>query len=99
LSLCKRTKLITVIGLWLVSDDKQKSKRIWVREIFQNREKQGYYQNLLRELQLTDQQNYESFSRMDTQIFNNILQLITSLIEKQNTVMRNSISPGERLVL
>jgi hypothetical protein len=99
MSLNKRKKLITAIGLWLVSDDNEKSKRIWVREIFQNREKQGYYENLLRELQLTDEENYRSFLRMNTETFNNILQLITPLIEKQNTVMRNSISPGERLAV
>jgi hypothetical protein len=29
MSLNKGKKLITAIGLWLVSDDKEKSKRIW----------------------------------------------------------------------
>jgi hypothetical protein len=36
-----KKKLIIAIGLWLVSDDKEKSKRIWVR--FENVNKKVWF--------------------------------------------------------
>ena len=37
---------------------KRRKRRFWVREIFQKREKQGVYSNLLQELKLHDRKYF-----------------------------------------
>ena len=51
-----------LIGFILLDDERKKKKtkksRFWVREIFRQRERQGVFSNLLRELQLGDREYY-----------------------------------------
>ena len=58
---------------------------------------QGAYANLLRELNAEDPECFRQFHRLDRESFENILALVGPRIVKQNTNMRESISPGERL--
>ena len=61
------------------------------------RQKQGVYANLLRELQGEDPETFRRFHRLDIDQFKEVLQKIGPVIQRQDTVMRCSISPGERL--
>ena len=49
-----------LLGFVLMGDkrkkEKTKKRRFWVREIFHQRERQGVFSNLLRELQLGDRE-------------------------------------------
>ena len=44
-----------------------------------------------------DPDDWRNYLRMDEDAYNQLLHLVTPIIERQNTVMRESISPHERL--
>lgn len=53
--------------------------------------------NLLAELRLNEPEDYKNFLRMDGDSFDELLSLVTPFIQKQDTMMRESISPLQRL--
>ena len=53
----------------------------------------------MQELRLSDASSYRNFLRMDAATFDELLQMVGPLITYQDTNMRQSISPGERLAL
>ncbi|XP_023028001.2 uncharacterized protein [Leptinotarsa decemlineata] len=55
--------------------------------------------NLLEKLEREDEESYKNFLRMSAADFQYLLSKITPAIEKQNTLMRNSIPAAERLAL
>ncbi|XP_039962355.1 putative nuclease HARBI1 [Bactrocera tryoni] len=73
-----------------------KKKRIWVQDWRKKRPKRSHT-NLLKELEISCPKDYKNFLRMDVAVYNDLLALITPLIEKQDTIMRDAISPNERL--
>lgn len=54
---------------------------------------------MLQELRVSDTASYKNFLRMDVASFETILQLVSPVISRQDTLMRESISAGERLAL
>jgi len=46
---------------------------------------------------LNDQPSYKSFFRLDVESFNLLLNKVLPMLERKDTVMRDSISPSERL--
>lgn len=65
----------------------------------QQREKYTHL-NLLNEIRLNDEMDdYENYFRMPDACFDNLLELVTPFLSKQDTVMRKSISPREKLAL
>lgn len=76
-----------------------KKRRLWVREWVARREKDGFYNNLLRELRAEDDSVYTNFVRMSPTDFDHLLELVSPAITKQTTQMRQPISAGERLAL
>ncbi|KAJ8685504.1 hypothetical protein QAD02_021297 [Eretmocerus hayati] len=73
------------------------SREIWVREWVARRKQQGFHHNLFMELQLEDPNKYRRCLRMDVNMFEELLQKVTPLIQKRNTHLRESISAAERL--
>ena len=55
------------------------------------------HEHLLQELKFTCNEDYCNFLRMDCETFEEHLLMVKPLIEKQNTVMREPISPSMRL--
>lgn len=53
---------------------------------------------MLNELRITPK-DFNNYLRMNENTYLHLLSLVTPLIEKQNTVMRNALSPHERLTL
>ncbi|XP_062704016.1 uncharacterized protein LOC134286423, partial [Aedes albopictus] len=74
-------------------------RSVWVHEWIRQREDQGCYENLLKQLRNKLPNLYQNFLRMTAKEFDYLLKLVTPYIEKQDTYMRKSISPGERLAL
>ncbi|XP_026476143.1 protein ANTAGONIST OF LIKE HETEROCHROMATIN PROTEIN 1-like [Ctenocephalides felis] len=72
---------------------------MWVREWIAKREEEGVYAKLLKELEYQDVSSYENFIRMTHQDFQHLLERIAPRIRKQDTHLRKSISPSERLTL
>jgi len=51
------------------------------------------------ELMVTDKTSYRNFLRMDNESFGLLLDKISPMIARKNTVMRDSITPEERLAV
>ena len=69
----------------------------WSRTWIQRRQRRGVFVNLLRELEEEDPEKFRQYHRFDINSFRNILRMVRPYIKKKDTVMRASISPGERL--
>ena len=61
------------------------------------RETQGAVSNLVQELGQEDPEAYRSYFRLSKENFREVLSLVEPDIRKQNTVMRESLSPAQRL--
>lgn len=73
-----------------------RTRRCWVKDFRKNRDSIGETQKLLKELTPSSSE-YKNFLRMDEGMFSTILSSIRTDIEKNSTMMRNSISPEEKL--
>lgn len=93
------TAVCAAAYLLLEEDEHHRNRRCWVRDWFANREKLGFYANLLPALRNRDADLYENFVRMSGEDFDFLLELVTPLIQKQDTILRKSISAGGRLAL
>ncbi|KAJ8927999.1 hypothetical protein NQ314_019465, partial [Rhamnusium bicolor] len=74
----------------------QRSKWIkkWVSE-----KNQRNHMSLLKELRENDPNDFRSYLRMDETSFRHLLNMLEVHLKKQDTIMRESISPEERLVV
>jgi len=76
---------------------KRKSKRsCWTRG-WMRRGERSMSSTLVRELAVEDGAEYHAVFRMDEADFDYFLNLVSSLIAKQDTLLRTSISARERL--
>lgn len=76
---------------------KSRKRRFWVQNWILRRNKLGVSGALLKELALEDKDAYKNHLRMSEDQFEEFLLKIKSKIQKQNTVMRRSISPTLKL--
>lgn len=80
--------------------EKETNKRsVWVNEWLLKRKEKGCTENLLKELDLQLPVLYNNFLRVSKGDFEYILDLIVPSIQKQNTVLRDPISPRDRLMV
>ena len=73
-----------------------KAKRMWVRPWIGRRDQKGAFKNLVQELRDEDKAAYKNYFRMDEASFQELLQKVNPLIEKKDTVMRQSIKPDSK---
>ena len=59
----------------------------------------GAHHALMKELASEDPHSFRNFIQMDKQDFDELLTKVTNFIQKQDTNMRESITPAERLSL
>ena len=71
----------------------------WTKRWILRRKQLGAYENLVRELNAEDPQKFRQYHRLDRQSFEDILQIISPYIYKQETRMRSSIKARERLAV
>ncbi|CAH1961161.1 unnamed protein product [Acanthoscelides obtectus] len=74
----------------------KRKRSIWVKKWMEDRNKYGHMP-LLKELRQDYPSDFKNYLRMDFDTFNILLELISPIISKQNTKMRESISAEERL--
>lgn len=74
------------------------SRLMWVRDIFSERRRflQGASDNLIIEMQLSDDLKFFNYLRMSPSMFNKLLEIVGPFIEKQK-VIRNPIPARTRL--
>ena len=99
----KRRIVVPVIALALLRKQSRKAsrgkRRIWMKEWLKNRNAQGAYHQLMKELSTIDVSGYRNFVRIDSSTFELLHNMVAPIIQRQNTVMRESISPGERIAI
>lgn len=91
--------VITLVAA-IIALKKRKGRRqrsVWTKTWLQRRTSHGYG-HLLRGLK-TDPGDYRNFLRMDEQLFQHLVKLVSPFITKQDTNMRKAISPADRLVV
>ncbi|KAK4324874.1 hypothetical protein Pmani_004524 [Petrolisthes manimaculis] len=77
----------------------KKRKRLWSRQWLQRRREESVAFRLLRELEVEDPATLRQWMRLDRQQYLDLLCLVTPLIEKQDTNMRQAVTAEERLTL
>lgn len=96
LSLCASSVVAVIMKR---RQKRRKNRKIWTREWLRNRTIFGAYYTLLAELRNLDISSYRNFLRMDVTSFEELLHLVAPIITRQETNMRSTIPPGERLAL
>lgn len=76
---------------------RQRRQRRWVRPWIQRRQQHGAHHALIQELTTEDAGGFRNFLRMDQADFKELLGKVTTLIQQQDTWMREAISASERL--
>ncbi|XP_011858800.1 PREDICTED: uncharacterized protein LOC105556330, partial [Vollenhovia emeryi] len=102
----KKKKKISAILMFLVLKSQYEKenkilpeKRMWIKSWKTRRKQQGCFHNLFMELQLEDPEKYRRCLRMTADIFEDLVEKLSLLIKRQDTHLRESISPAERLVV
>lgn len=100
---CVTRALVAALVFDILEEDeieqKKKQKRqrkTWVKE-WRSRRPVFSHISLLKELEQSSPADYKNFLRMDPSVYKELLEKVTPYIEKQNTLMRDAISPDERL--
>ena len=85
----------------LLGDDENKhvERRCWSLQWVSRREERGAYCTIFKELAIEDSGGCAECMRKPHGKFNELLNIIGPSVQKKDTVMRKSISPGECLVL
>lgn len=106
----KRKIAMAAASLLILADEmeneeqKKRKKRLrstWVHPWLAKRSVDGAHQTVLQEFQNVADQQYmfKQFLRMDPETFNQLLELVKPLIQKQDTHLRKAISASERLAV
>ncbi|KAK9977311.1 hypothetical protein ABG768_019132, partial [Culter alburnus] len=84
---------------YLKTDRKQlERRRLWVHPILWTRNKRGEFHSLIQELRLDEDHHKECF-RLCPDDFDQLLRMVAPLTERQDTTLRQAISPTECLVI
>ena len=73
-------------------------KRMWVRQLFKERETKGAFNLLVKDMALYDQEYFFKFFRMTPTKYEQLLQLVAPAITKCS-IRREAIGPSERLTV
>ena len=81
---------------------KRRNRPVWVRGWIARRQEMGKFHRIARELATEDPSSFMDmmeYLRMDEDHFNHLVSLVWPLIKKEDTCMRETISPAERVAL
>ena len=73
------------------------NRQTWVKSWVSRHQAQGACANIVRELNCEDPEKFRQYHRLDRASFEEILTLVSPLIAKQDTQLRCSLKPVERL--
>lgn len=68
-----------------------------MRQILQQRKKQGAFQNLVAEMRLVDRQKIFNYFRMSSEQFDDLLRIVGPRLQKCDLFREDVLSPAERL--
>ena len=88
---------ILMIYLWRRNQRrKERKRRFWVRQIYQQRKQKGEYHLLVKDLKLFDDELFFTYFRMSTTKFEGLLSWVAPHITK-SSMKREAVGPSERL--
>lgn len=93
-----RNVIIASVALLLDEEEREKtqSKRsVWTRPWLQRRKIKGAFHTTFKELKEEDPEGFKGYVRMDVDHFDELLHLLAPFLQKQDTNMRECISPEE----
>ncbi len=73
------------------------NRKTWIKSWVSRRQTQGAFANIVRELDCEDPEKFRQFHRLDRASFEEVLTLVRPIIEKEDTQLRCSLKPVERL--
>ena len=87
-----------LVGAALLADEEEceRRRRVWTHDWLLRRPSHGSYFSLQREFR-SEEELFEKYLKLPVPVFDFILRRITPIIEKQETHLRQTISPGARL--
>ena len=83
----------------LLQQKKKRNRRCWTRPWLTRRPQSGANHCLMEELRNEDDRAFKNVLGMDIPHFEELLANVTPVIARQDTVMRENISPSERLTI
>lgn len=78
---------------------KRRRRETWSRTWLQKRAEKGAFNQIVQELRVEDAVEYKRFFRMSEQKFKDLLEKIQDCLKREDTMMRSSIKPNERLAV
>ncbi|CAK1592763.1 unnamed protein product [Parnassius mnemosyne] len=88
---------LAILGLSLaIKKTKRKDRSMWCKNWLMKRKKLSHI-NLVKELRIAPK-DYRNYVRMNEETYLKLLSMVTPLIQKEDTVMRNAITTHERLL-
>lgn len=75
----------------------RKKRSCWKKSWRKERDEKGSFVFLTKELNCSDSDSFHNYLRMSNDTFELLLSLVGDKIQKQNTLMRDAISPKEKL--
>lgn len=81
----------------MLEEEISKQKRIWVRKWIDDRDKTGGSALLLTQLRIEDPEEYKLALRMTPKNFDDLLMLLSSSIQRQDTFMRDALPAKVKL--
>ncbi|XP_045781566.1 protein ANTAGONIST OF LIKE HETEROCHROMATIN PROTEIN 1-like [Maniola jurtina] len=79
--------------------EKKREVRFWIHPILEKREEYGAFHTLVKNQLREDEDKFYNYFRMQKTTFDNLLQKLSQELKHQDTFMRESISPAERLAV
>lgn len=89
---------VAIIAVILTEKERstKRKRKQWVKDWIQKRRWFGH-ENLIAELELSSSSHYTNYLSMDSSSFGELLGMVSPLIQRNDTVMRDAISPNQRL--
>lgn len=95
----KQKACLAIILAFGVERRRRVKRKYWVKEWLTKGVVYSHIQ-LLQEISITsEQEDYKNFLRMNEETFMKLLEMVEPFLQRQDTVMRNSLPVKERLIL
>ncbi len=93
----KKIALCSMIIAVLCEEEEEMTRREWCKDWLHKRNERGSHATILQELRTGYESDFTNYMRMDPNTFYDLLEKLKPFITKQDTCMRESISPAARL--
>ncbi|XP_034039477.1 uncharacterized protein LOC117522184 [Thalassophryne amazonica] len=77
----------------------RKRKVVWVRELLLNRHKYDMYEKLMKHLREGNVKSFRNFVRMDPEMFGQMVEDLTPMLQKNTSICRKPLFPGLKLAI